>query len=226
MNSSSLLIGTAGGLLVVALVLSITNMNKQSGQSSDELAELKQDLEEMRLARMELEKQKQSYLSPYSYLPSTPVEAPTTADPELESIKQRLAQAEERNNNLERDLRDLASQPAPPAPEPTPVVEEPEPAPTKSSSRPKLIEQAILQATVLGYDKEFGFVTLDPTPSANFSVGQELGIRRNNGVLCRLHVDRAGDGQYVASVKAVGDLPDIQVGDEVIIPPAFDGILD
>ena len=89
------------------------------------------------------------------------------------------------------------------------------------------VTNALLMGNVSAFKKDWAWLSFSPTDSANFQPGQELGIRRNSGILGRITIDRFEGDQYVANVKEnayAGGIPDIVEGDEIIVIPPFYGM--
>jgi hypothetical protein len=240
MNSSNLLLGSTGFLLVVALLFSFTKMNQGKSENPGQIAALEREI-----ARLEAEKERVETQhrqspgsliftsSPYRATPEV-VESDDTED-KMKDIQKQLDLLAQENS----DLRSEVSRNSEPAPTPEPTLpdlaeetlEEPEalePEDPYAERRARLISNALLQATVQAWDPEYWTIALDPAARANFTVGDELAVRRNDGILCTFTVTNQMGQQYIADLKSnlAAGAPEIVPGDELIIPPAFDRKLD
>lgn len=224
MTTTQTLLSVTGLVLLAAFFMAFTKMQQEKAASPEEIEALRREIAALNLKHAELSKNNLTYLSTQSYVSNSPSKASSaTSAPASE------ARYEELNAEIEKLRSDLATAQTEPTPEVNPAEEEAATAQaSKEESRARLISQAILQATVSQWDPEQWFAVVEPTPSANFSVGEVLGVRRNNGILGRFRIDRAAGGQFIASLTSkIGDGdPDIRPGDELIFPPAFDGALD
>lgn len=234
MNSTNLLLSSTGFLLLVALLFSFTKMNQEKNENPGEIASLKREIE-----RLEDEHQKLQNQRPPSNLifTSTPYGSSTARAVESENAEEKMAQIQDRldllaqeNGNLRDDLAN-ANRPAPEPiiPEPAEeVIEEPAEPDEYAARRARLITNALLQATVQGWDPEFWTIAIDPAARANFNIGDELALRRNDGILCTFTVASKIGEQFIGDLKSnlAAGAPEIVPGDELIIPPAFDRQLD
>ena len=232
MNTTNLLLGTTGGVLTVALLVSFSNMNAAKKADPSEIAELRAEIKRLELARTKLQQNNTSpslIFPPNSYDTPAPVETKDVSDEKLAELQKQIAELTE----SQQLTQDILSRPAP-EPEPTleivetiPEIEEPVADPGQEK-RVRLINQAILQATIQTWDSENWLAVLEPTAAANFEVGDELALRRNGGILCNFYVSSSVSGQYIADLKSTlaKGAPEIQVGDELIIPLIYDGELD
>ncbi|MGJ8726162.1 MAG: hypothetical protein ACSHYB_16520 [Roseibacillus sp.] len=233
MNSTNLLLGSTGFLLLVALLFSFTQMNQGKSENPGEIASLKREIERLEDERRQLQNKPTTSLifprAPYTTVSSPPV---AEEDDAMEQIQDRLDQLAQENS----DLRDNLASASRPAPEPLlpdlteeeEVIEEPAEADPYAERRARLISNALLQATVQAWDPEFWTIAIDPAARANFNVNDELAVRRNDGILCTFTVTSQRDGFYIGDLKSnlAAGAPEIVPGDELIIPPAFDRQLD
>ena len=94
----------------------------------------------------------------------------------------------------------------------------------KEQRRAKLISMAMLMAQVseVAQDEGIYVVVIDVKMREQVHDGTELAIRRGTGIIGRLKVSRDDSGNYFAD-PIPGSFPggeiDVQVGDELIIPP-------
>jgi len=236
MNSTNLLLGTTGGVLAAALLFSFTQMNAAKKADPSEIAELRAEIQRLELARTKLQQNNTNpslIFPPNSYdTPTTPVATKDVSEEKLEELQKQIAELTE----SQQATQTLLNRPAPePKPEPEPIIEESIPelveeptADPNQEKRSRLINQAILQATIQTWDSENWLAVLEPTGAKNFEVGDELALRRNGGILCTFYVSSAVSGQYIADLKSTlaKGAPEIVVGDELIIPLIYDGELD
>lgn len=239
MNSTNVLLGSTGFLLVVALLFSFTRMNNEKNKNPEEVAYLLREIELLQEEKAALENQKRKQSSDSliwqqaSYTSAPVAPEATTTSTDYSEIQEQIAA-------LREDIANRAPAPTPdPAPttilpdltEPIiadPVIDEVVEETPHQKQRQKLIELAILQGTVQGWDPDWGTVIVDPAPRANFALGDTLALRRNNGILCSVQIESRADQQYVGTVVATlaGEMPQLTPGDELIIPPPFERITE
>ena len=236
MNSTNLLLGSTGFLLLVALFFSYTQMNQGKNENPSEIAALKREIDRLEQDRNQLRQLQAKPSLIFPRAPYTPSPEPKTeendAEEKMKQIQNQLDQLAQENDDLRDDIA-TAKQPAPELilpelVEEEEVIEEP-PAPDPAAERrSRLIKNALLQATVQAWDPEFWTIAIDPAARANFNVGDELALRRNDGILCTFTVTSQMGEQYIGDLKAnlAQGAPEIVPNDELIIPPAFDGQLD
>ena len=246
MNTTNLLLGLVGLLLLGFVVTSAKQMGEE--ETSDEYAALKREIAALEEEQASFKKKRQQTLTPLIYHTSSAPSAPK--GPTEEELREQQAAAESKaaietlvsnsNNlttqvqNMQRDLEDLRQ--SPPVPEPlmddmpdvseVAVATEPEAPNPRERRREFLITSATLQGTVQAFEAEDGFIIIESGPQANFRVGDQLAIRRNNGILCTFTVSgNAVDGSFIAEMHGnlAGGVTNVQVGDELILPPPFQG---
>ena len=150
----------------------------------------------------------------------------------MKQIQNQIDQLAQENNDLRDDLATAQQPPVEPLlpelVEEEVVIEEPAAPDPYAERRARLITNALLQATVQAWDPEFWTIAIDPAARANFSVGEELALRRQDGILCTFTVTSQMGDQYIGDLKSnlADGAPEIKPGDELIIPPAFDRQLD
>lgn len=235
MNSTNLLLGSTGFLLVIALMFSVTKMNTAKNENPDEIAALKREIQRLEDERLQSQQKAPTNLiftSP-PYTSSAPVAAAggESAEDKMKDIQAQLNLLAQENE----DLRDEVARKTP-APETLlpdlaqETVEEPEvvAADPYIERRARLIRNALLQATVQAWDPEFWTISIDPAARANFNVGDQLALRRNDGILCTFTVTSQIGDQFIGDLKSnlATGAPEVVPGDELIIPPAFDRQLD
>lgn len=226
-----ILVAATFGLMLALLVLLYQGKNDGSSEADiRELHELNQ--------RLILQEQVSRAVIPRQPSQSTPVEIspPTPSGPspaELEAQQNMLAALEEKMaklDGIEETNRKL--------------IEEKEEAEQKAETykdeagfiaqrqletndmnqrRARQISQALLIGQVESFEKEWNIVVFRSTLPDSIQEGSELGIRKNNGLKGRVRVSRIENGSYVANAitgSFFGDV-NIEVGDELIIPPPF-----
>jgi len=239
MNATNILLGTTSLLLVVAFALSFGNFNKNrdSDSANKEYDKIRAELaaQQALFDKMQLENLRRSAITS-----TTPAPAPTPVIPEP-SPAETAPLSEDLKSKLEAQIEKLQQ-------EKTELVDDREKAErkadvseeearllmreqTKAAQRQERdaqrVTNALLMGTVDGFNKEWSFLSFVPTEHANFQPGQELGIRRNTGILARITIDRLEGNQYIANVKQnayAGGVPEIVEGDEVINIPPFYGV--
>lgn len=234
MSSTNLLLGSTGFLLVVALFFSFTKMNQGKNQNPGEIAALTREI--ARLEAQQREFEKKAAQSPGNLIFTTqydPNTSPVVVEDDdttarMKALEEQVGLLVEKNDNLQREIESVNQ------PEPEPllpsIVEEEEVVKTEEpedpylSRRKRLIKVAILQATVEEWAADNWTIAIDPTGLANFSVGEELALRRNDGILCTFTVTRKVGDKFIGDLKSRigGVTPDVKPGDELIIPPGFD----
>jgi seryl-tRNA synthetase len=237
MNLTNILLGSTGVLLVVALFLSYGNMDKERESDPDEIAKLRREIERLETASNQLQRSRSSqpslifpnnYGNPSSPSSSSQNSSESGGDQEatnekLESLKEQIEAltAAQETPSLEPDTGDDD------VVEMAGLAEESE-ADARSERRTRLIGNAILQATVLEWSPEDWIAAIEPSARANFNVGDELALRRNGGILCYFTVTKEAGGAFIVALRGslAEGAPEVVPGDELIIPPAFDGKLD
>ena len=210
-------------------------MNQRKNESPGEITALEREIERLETEKNLLEQQRTQsgniiFTSPYRSSAPEIVQNDDTED-KMKDIQKQLDLLAQENDDL-RDEVSRSNQPEPLLPdlaeetlEEPELVEEEDPY---AERRARLINNALLQATVQAWDPEYWTIALDPAARANFSVGQELALRRNDGILCTFTVASKLGEQFIADLKSnlATGAPEIVPGDELIIPPAFDRKLD
>ncbi|MDQ8190518.1 hypothetical protein [Roseibacillus persicicus] len=230
MNSTNILLGSTGFLLVVALLFSITKMNQGKNEDPGQIAALMREVE-----RLEAEQAQLKQKAPSSLIFTTSPYQPAPVEVKSDDTAKTLASIQEEMSRMRVDMEN-----ARPAAEEMVLTELDEvedelleeelaeEADPYAERRARMIRNALLQATVQGWDPEYWTISLDPAARANFNVGDELAVRRNDGILCTFVVSSQVGSQYIADLKSnlATGAPEIVPGDELIIPPAYDGQLD
>lgn len=220
MDTMKLLLGATVALLLGALAVSFQGMKQGVANTSpDEIARLKNQINELRIEqeRVQMERQLQQLKA------STPI--PTTPEKnaaEIESMKAQLEAGKQvlrdlevekaaRDAKIEQDEEGLLAQRA---------LENGD----AELRRARLIAEALLIGKVREYveDPDYGgFVTLDVLMPEQVQPGTILAIRRKTGILGQLKVsDVTIEGAIANPLPGFGPVSP-QPGDELILPPQF-----
>jgi len=231
MNTMKILLGATIALLVAGLVYS---WNAQAvgrrDAPADQLAKQQQTLDEIRLARLEIERLnaetqlallRQGSRSESPATSSTNEEANRIAEMEAllrktEEEKAALTNEKEKAERNAQVARDEAGQIGQRAIESRDRVQR----------RARQITEALVAAVVLeAATDQFGeFIVLQVKMPENAKTGSVLGIRRNDGIIGQLRVtDSNPDGAVATPVIGTffGGPIDVKPGDELIVPPQF-----
>lgn len=215
MNMMSVLLGATGLLLVAALILSVGSMN--SGTDPKELAALRAEAELLNSAERELALYRNT---------GTPI-SPTTLSIEeanraaedaarIASLEAEIAEKEEETNKVAKQA-DIYKEEA------GLIAQRDIEKTDKDGRRARIIQEALLIATVTGYSIDDGFAVVNIQRHDNAQEGSKLAIRRNAGIIGHLKISSLyPDSQAVADPvpgSFLGGNIDIQAGDELIIPP-------
>ncbi|MGC6567086.1 MAG: hypothetical protein ACON38_15925 [Akkermansiaceae bacterium] len=227
MNTTNILLGTTTLLLVVALTVTFGGFT--NSKDSDE-ARLQRKAIEAEIARTEAEAEAlrletaRLTATPYVGGDTTPVVAttprvqPLTPTPTESELAEQLQEERKKNADLEVKLETSKA-------ETEAVLEEKNKIKAEQERRANKIRQSLLMGTVTNSDKTYGQVIFRPTASANFQPGTVLAIRRNQGIVGRIVVDRFDQGMYICTMRPNGyspdGFPDIVEGDEVIFDHGF-----
>ena len=234
MNTTNILLGTTSLLLVVAFALSFGGLNKNRGSAANkkEYEEIRAELEKQKALydQMQLENLRNraaSVTTPITPSPSTPIETAPLDD----DIKKKLQETIERQKDeiveleVEKDKAEIKAKVN--EKETLLLMREKTKLAQRQQRDAQRVTTALLMGMVDGFNKEYGFLTFTPTENGNFQPGQELGIRRNSGILGRITIDRLQGNQYIANVKEnayAGGIPEIVEGDEIIVVPRHYGV--
>ncbi len=230
MNTTNILLGTTSILIVVAFALSFGGFNdgRSSKSSKEELAELKNKIENLAAENRALELShlratRANYPSTPTPSVATPSPLPvapgpaTTSEPDLETLN-KLEELEARNRELEEKADALAQ-------ENEAANEERRQITMEQNMAAKKVQMAMDMGTVRSANKEQAIVIYEPSASApSFQPGRVLAIRRNTGIIGTIVIERLdASGQYIATMRPHGyspdGYPDIQPGDTVIVDP-------
>lgn len=225
MNTTNILLATTSLLIVVAFVLSLGTLKKDS--SSDEARKQREELA-IELAKLQAEtdalRQTSIYQPTYvaTQAPaSTPAPAAETSDlsdemnRKIEELQKQLAEEREDKNKAVENAEKAEEETLHFMREQTREVQQ-------EDRKKKRIRMALKMGTVDSVNTEYGYITFTPESGMTFQTGQELGVRRQSGVLGRVVVSRQQGDQYAADMKPnayAGGLPPITVGDELIKLP-------
>ena len=216
MNITQILLGSTAVMLLVAIILSYSDMKdgeQQYGlqQSASELMEenasLQEELDRMRTGAMPADTGAQLVI---------PAEVDTAMLDEMKKeqdlLRQQLVD--------EAEKRELAEAEA------LALTERQSGRMNREERRARNISIAMLMAQVSEVAEQDGIsiILLDVKMPEQVQMNTELAVRRGNGIVGRLSVSNIVDGNYFAD-PIPGTFPggtiDVKVGDELIIPPAF-----
>jgi len=239
MNTTNILLGTTSLLLVVAFAYSFGGLNNNN--RDDEAERLRRELK-AQIALEDREKeafyQRQQRFAASSYTPapippipaavqtpppvtSTPQPVEPTPQPIDTEIVERLVDAEAEAARLEQEKLDLEAKLKLSQKETEEAQENRNRIKKEEEARAKKVRMALLMGTVTTAKKDHGLVIFQPNENANFQPGKVLNVRRNDGIIGQIEVDRLDGNLYVCSMREHGyspdGIPDIQAGDEVIM---------
>lgn len=225
MNTTNILLATTSLLIVVAFVLSLGTLKKDS--STDEARKQREELA-LELAKLQAEtdalRQTSIYKPTYAPTQAPPVApAPEAATSDLSDEQTRQIEELQKQLAEEREDKNKAVENAEKAEEETLHFMREQTREVQREDRKKnRIRMALKMGTVGTVNTEYGYITFTPENGRSFQTGQELGIRRQSGVLGRVVVSRQQGDQYAADIKPnayAGGLPPVIVGDELIMLP-------
>ncbi len=214
MNNIRFLVCTIFTILVAILVYFYVSTDTNSSQADDRsIEQLNRDLADAHLNK--------DISEPVALF--TP--APIDLSPEPDLVKQlsleeetALAEADIKRQADALEQETLAAEKAKIDAEI--AANQPEPI---SDARLKLIQQALVMATVKHYDEPSRITLLELARPENVVNGQILGIRRNqSGIIGRVKIARIQNGQAFADPIAesfFGKPVEIREGDELIVIP-------
>lgn len=223
MNTTNILLGTTSLLIVVAFALSFGGFSKDrnSPESQEEMAELKETMEQMKAETEALRLRHLRATSPAYTPPTTPPPLPIAPGPvaaqsdvnseEMAALKAKIDALEKENDGLARENEEVFAQ------------ESEESIRQKMAA--KRIDMAMDMGKVVSADKARAIVIYEPSAAApGHQPGMVLAIRRNSGIVGTIVIDRQDpSGQYIATMRPHGyspdGYPDIQPGDTIIRDP-------
>lgn len=216
-----ILLGATIALLIGALALSLQGMKEGVRNTSpDEIARLKQQVDELRVDKERLQLEREIQLLRNAAPPAPAAAAANTVEmdamrAELAAAELALREIELEKAKAERDaevFRDEAGE----------IGRRELEKADNNLRRSRLIKDALLMGRVMEYseDAEFGdFVTVDVLMPENIRPGTILAIRRNTGILGQLRVaDVSPEGAIANIMPGFGPIKP-QAGDELILPP-------
>lgn len=223
MDTMKILLGATIALLLGALVVSWQGMKDGvRNTSSDELARLSKQIEDLRIEqeRLQLEKQYQQLRAnePAVAAPATSASSDLDAmRAELAAKEAALASIEEEKNKAQRDAETYRDEAG--------LIGQMELEKSDSElRRARLIGEALVMGRIIEYaeDPSMGnFVTLEVLMPDQVQSGSILAIRRKTGILGQVKVAE------VTPEGAIGNLmPGLgqtkpEPGDELILPPQY-----
>lgn len=221
MDTMKILLGATIALLIGALALSLQGMKEGVRNTSpDEIARLKQQVDELRIDKERLQLEREIQLLRNSPPQQQTVSAPAnTAEmdamrAELAATELALREIELEKAKAERDAdvyRDEAGE----------IGRRELEKADNNLRRARLIKDALLMGRVMEYEEnEYGdFVTVEVLMPENVRPGTILAIRRNTGILGQLRVaDVSSEGAIANIMPGFGPVKP-QPGDELILPP-------
>lgn len=131
------------------------------------------------------------------------------AQAELERTRQELARLKNENEEKEALIEESKEALA---------------APIKPNGRANLIVTALVMARVNEFSAEANIAGINIEQTGSVNTGDVLGIRRNSGIIGRVMVGRIDMGRAIADPipgSFLNGQIDIQVGDELILPPQY-----
>ncbi|NNC88878.1 MAG: hypothetical protein HKN82_10520 [Akkermansiaceae bacterium] len=236
MNMMSILLGATGLLLVAALVLSFGSMNEGAGSAASqaEVAELRREIARLTAAEDELRQLQRQQFPPGGLAPAgAAVPAPAAVPgPDAAAIEEanRIAALAAENTALQNENEELREEVASTGKKAEIYKDEAGLIAQREiekhdldQRRARVIREALLIARLTEWSKEDGFAVITIERSENVQEGSTLAVRRNSGIIGQLRVSALYEsGQAVADPIAatfVGGGIDLEVGDELIIPP-------
>lgn len=229
MNTTNILLGTTSALLVVGFALSFDGFskNKDSDESAmarkvlkAEIAKADREAQELRLSQLRAS----ADYTPPSVIPPMPTITPPAPAPDAPAdaaLLEKLESEKEKSERLAAEKSDLEEQLKVSEKETEEAYKDKKRIKEEQEERAKKVRMALTMGTVTNASKETALVIFEPTDTANFQPGKVLNVRRNDGIIGQIEVDRLQDNLYICTMRPHGyspdGYPDIQPGDEVII---------
>ncbi len=218
MNVTQILLGSTAALLLVAIVLSYTDM--QNGVAANGRAQSAAELmKENAQLQAEILQLKSGNVTPIPPTPAPPKEELATS-----SISENeLAQFREQNDLLKQQLEVEQNKREQAEADASALTERNHGKINQDERRAKLISIASLmaQVTEIAEEGDITVIVLDVIIPQAVQLGTELAIRRGNGIAGKLSVTNIADGTVFAD-PILGSFPggevDVKIGDELIIP--------
>lgn len=214
MNITQILLGSTAAILLAALILSYNAM--KGGVAEDGRRQSARELIEQN-ERLQAEILRLRTGHGYAGAGSQ-VQMPASMSAE------KLSELEEQNRLLKEQVSAEQKKREQAQAEAQALTERQSGKLNKEQRRAKLISMAMLMAQVseVAQDEGIYVVVIDVKMREQVHDGTELAIRRGTGIIGRLKVSRDDSGNYFAD-PIPGSFPggeiDVQVGDELIIPP-------
>jgi hypothetical protein len=220
MDTLKILLGATVALLLGALGVSLYNQKGSSPSAESlETAQLKREIEELRLQQDRLEFERQRIALQQANAQAPAIVAPVAATPaaDVAAMQEQIAQLQADKEKAERDAETFEK-------EAVLIGGRAIESRDKEARRARLISQALLIARVKEWveSPEAGtFATLEVVMPENVQPGTILCLRRNTGILGRLRVDDVSIEGAIANPLTPFTETRPQVGDELILEPPF-----
>lgn len=217
MNSTTVLLGIIGAMLLVAFVLSFGAMQR-ARQTPDSAAELERIQQEIDLLRSEAASIRERGQQREVALVPDPIPEPSPVDAETQA---RIAQLEAEIAATEMD--NIIESPEPTQAEEAPPEEVQ--LDRREARNQRAVENAMLFGKVTSYNPDYGFLTFEIENGRAFVEGEKIAIRRNGGILANGVISALDGNSASASVLpnqlAPGGVVAVRPGDEIILLPDF-----
>lgn len=219
MNMMSVLLGATGLLLVAALILSFGSMNGGADQKQIDI--LRAEINEINAAEQELALIRQT-----AALTTPPIASSLVAvqDANRQSaLAAENAILREELTEIKEDAAELYKKADIYKEEAGIIAQRDLEKTDRESRRARIIQEALLIATVTEYSATDGFVVITIERPDSAQEGAKLAIRRNSGiigqiVISSLYPNNQAVGDPIPGTF-LGDNLDILPGDELILPP-------
>ena len=209
-----IIIGSTFALLIACLFISISAM--KNGTISDpvelEIARLEKRKAQLESALVKGSANNQGFTNTFNS--ASPIEkaAAQQADlSELERVRVELSELRDARNDIEEKAAVL-------------VEGALSNKPPVKKGRANLVKSALVMARITEYDNVGKIAGIKIERVGNVNTGDVLGIRRNSGIIGRVTIGMIDRSEGVADPlpsSFMSGTIDIQVGDELILPPAF-----
>jgi hypothetical protein len=217
MDTLKILLGATVALLIGALAVAYKDGPAEKGASKDELAEIKLEIEKLRMEQDALVEQRrlQALKDATAQAAAQPAPAPAPAPAELAALQEQIAKLEAEKAKAERNADTANNEAAYVAGH---VLEQRD----NEGRRARMIRDAML----IGRIKEWvddpqlgGFATVEILMPDMVQPETILCVRRNSGILGRLKVGEMSIEGAIATPQ--GSFPEAkpQPGDELILDP-------
>lgn len=214
MNIMKIIIGSTFALLIASLFISISAMKNAEVHDPDalEIARLEKREAQLEAALIKGTANNQGFTNAFNT--ASPIEkaAAQQADlTELERVREELSELRDARNDIEEKAAVLVEGALANKP---PV----------NRGRANLVKTALVMARITEYDNVGKIAGIKIERVGNVNTGDVLGIRRNSGIIGRVTIGMIDRSEGVADPlpgSFMSGSIDIQVGDELILPPAF-----